>query len=219
MVIKKNEILLGTAEPANINFSGKLYNINSKGKLNWIYDAKDSKKMIYGGEEYINHYRIMGIRVANLFGESDKQIIMHVAHWPYFPSNITVLDNDKNLLGEYWNSGRFHCVDFLDLNGDGVKEIIVGGETNETHGGVLVVLDPRDMWGTSPQDSTKKYFTKSVQRGTEKYFIRFPHSPFYRGRISDGIMRIRCYQNYFIVELANVAMFERKKNLEECVMF
>ena len=159
------------------------------------------------------------MRTENLFGGIHCQIILYVAHWPYFPSNITILDTDKNVVGEYWNSGRLHSIEFLDFNGDGIKEIITGGENNETHGAVLAILDPRNMWGSSPQDSTKSYFTNSVPRGSEKYYIRFPNSPFFRGRISDTITRIRCYEDKFIVVIANEAMFKRKKNVYECGMF
>jgi len=215
----KNEILFGTSERHNFDLSGKLYFLKNDGKLEWIYDVKKNKNLIYGNEEYINHYRILGMRTENLFGGIHCQIILYVAHWPYFPSNITILDTDKNVVGEYWNSGRLHSIEFLYFNGDCIKEIITGGENNETHGAVLAILDPRNMWGSSPQDSTKSYFTNSVPRGSEKYYIRFPNSPFFRGRISDTITRIRCYEDKFIVVIANEAMFKRKKNVYECGMF
>ncbi|GAI79028.1 unnamed protein product [marine sediment metagenome] len=64
---------------------------------------------------------------------------------------------------------------FYDLNGDGLKEILLAGINNEYLKGCLIVLDPRNMEGGSPQ-MIEKYKCTELKKGTEKYYLLLPRT-------------------------------------------
>lgn len=212
----KNEFILGTSDIINPGFSGRLYFFSSKGELIWKYKA--GKIMTYG-EPYADHYRILSIYADDFLMNKEKQILINVGQWPNFPSNLTLLDKQGELLGEYWNSGRFFSFNFYDTNKDGIKEIFTGGINNEGKRAFLVILDPTNMWGSSPQEKEGEYYTQNVPKGTQKYYIRFPISPFNYAKQGDTTQDIICYDEYFIVVVGNYNMYNLQKSFNECKMY
>ena len=175
--------------------------------------------MKFGRDYFSDFYKVESILVEKFFNDCENQILINVAHWPYFPSNLTLLNSRKKVLGEYWNSGRFNCFDFYDINHDGKREIFAGGMNNEGKVAFLVILDPVNMWGSSPQNKDGNYYTKNVPTGTEKYYIRFPKSPFNYAKQGDTTYDIMCYKDYFVVVIGNHNMYEIKKPFSACNMY
>ncbi|MCK5148366.1 hypothetical protein KAR48_16535 [bacterium] len=215
---KKNEVLLGTHEVTRPELSGRLFCFSSQGKLLWKY--KVGKQMTHGGETRHDHYRIEHISVVDLFNDGTKKIVITTMHTYDFPSSLLLFDPNGQLLGEYWNSGRFNSIEMADLDGDGIKEIIIAGQNNETRGAILAILDPRQMWGTSPQDPSGNYYTTDVPKGMEKYYLRFPHSAFQKGKMSDVLCKLVLHDGFFIATMNNINMYEsRQKVFTQCQMF
>ena len=78
------------------------------------------------------------------------------------------------MIGEYWNSGTFTDFTAVDLNGDGTKELLACAQNNGYHKACLIVLDPYNMNGGSPQLGDAYTTSPGLERGTEKYYILFP---------------------------------------------
>jgi len=87
---------------------------------------------------------------------------------------LVLLNSEGEFLGEYWNSGRLTDYAFVDLNGDGKKEIVVVGMNNEYGKGCLVVFNPTKIKGGSPQSGY--YKCKELEPGSEKCYILFPRT-------------------------------------------
>jgi hypothetical protein len=84
-----------------------------------------------------------------------------------------ILDAKGQKLGEYWNSGYFSDYDFIDLNKDGRKEIIISGLNNEYKKGCILVFEPSFIGGCSPQQ-VNEFKQSESKPGSEKYYILLP---------------------------------------------
>lgn len=62
--------------------------------------------------------------------------------------------------------------DFVDLNMDKGVELIVSGMNNEYNTGCIMVFDPTDIRGASPQSG--EYLCQELKPGSEKYYILIP---------------------------------------------
>jgi len=147
---------------------------DKKGKKLWQYFVGEEVK--YGDQVISSDFDIIRMRVVDLNNDGFQETVIIAAHKTYFPCRIIVLDHKGNSIGEYWNSGHLLCLEFLDLDGDGIKEIILGGLNNNYNQGCLVVLDPRKIQGSSPQVKGTRYYPDGKSTGTEKYYLLIPNN-------------------------------------------
>ncbi len=89
-----------------------------------------------------------------------------------------LLRPDGTPVGQYVHPGHFSTSIFLreDLDGDGVKEIVLGGENNGYNQACLAVLDPRHVQGSSPHEGLSAWTFEGVPPGKEDHFLLFPRS-------------------------------------------
>ncbi len=99
------------------------------------------------------------------------------AHHVEYPSVLQVVDGKGRLRGEFWQAGHLNSVTTLDLDGDGIVEILTGGIQHGAEQAVLHVLDPRDVHGAAnikPPDSPMQLLEMAA--GTEKATVYFPRT-------------------------------------------
>jgi len=87
------------------------------------------------------------------------------------PAQFVILDFEKRILGEYWNFGQLADYEVIDIGRDGRKEIAVVGTNNEYDQGCLIILDPENVRGTSPQSPACAF--SGMPEGTARYYLRF----------------------------------------------
>jgi hypothetical protein len=150
-----------------------LFCFDYKGKKLW--EIKAGGKHIFGPSDYSSDYRVIGMTTVDFFGDGKLEIVVNAAHMDDFPSQLLVLSAEGRLIGEYWNAGRFTDVAFEDIDDDGTKDILAVGTNNEYEKACLIVLDPRNMHGFSPQLKAK-YQCAEFPPGTEKFYILFPRT-------------------------------------------
>jgi hypothetical protein len=150
---------------------GVLYCFDSQGRLLWNFSA--GRQMQYGSDIYSSDYRIVGFDVQDLDGDKNLEIIVISIHKPFFPSQLTVLDNLGRVRGEFWNSGHLSDFTCVDLDNNGRKEIIATGFNNEYRQGCLAIFDSMRIGGSSPQ-SIDKYICPGLKSGAESFYARFP---------------------------------------------
>jgi len=90
--------------------------------------------------------------VTDLNQDGQTEIVLAIQH----PSlnkttQVAVLDAGGALRGEYWHPGRFDRVYARDLDGDGVREILVAGASRRHGAAALAVLDSRKLLEMQPQ--------------------------------------------------------------------
>ncbi|MGB6339237.1 MAG: VCBS repeat-containing protein [Candidatus Aminicenantaceae bacterium] len=165
--------VLFTIQTTTEKNEGQLICFSDKGEILWDYHA--GRRMTYGSKEYSADYKISAIGVEDFEGDGSKEILVIGRHIPYFPTQITLLDSQGNKLGEYWHSGGIADFAFIDLDKDGIKEILLSGLNNEWRSPCCAVLDFKQFKGASPQ--IKDYYTcKDVESGFEKYYLLFPRN-------------------------------------------
>jgi hypothetical protein len=165
------EVLFGTQTQDQYG-GGELFCFNHKGSLLWKFQI--GREMKFGTKIYSPDYFFEGFDVCDLEGDDNLEIIIISNNISFFPTQLVMLNSEGEILGEYWNSGRLSDYAFVDLNGDGKKEIIAAGPNNEFGKGCLVVFDPTKIKGGSPQSGY--YKCKELAPGSEKYYILFPRT-------------------------------------------
>ncbi|MDH4219938.1 MAG: VCBS repeat-containing protein [Candidatus Aminicenantes bacterium] len=169
---KKPEVLFSIQTQDEFD-EGKLICFDYKGNLVW--DFKTGKELTYGEKAISQDYRIRGFDVSDLNGDGNFEIVIIASHQYRFPTQLVILNSQGQRLGEYWNSGRFSDLQFIDLNKDGRAEIVLSGCNNEYRKGCLIVFDTAHIRGGSPQN-TEEFICKELEPGTEKYYILFPRT-------------------------------------------
>lgn len=152
---------------------GVLMCFSQKGKLLWEFPTGFPVEV--GGKRFSGDFLVRGFDVDDLNGDGAKEIVVIGHQWHRFPTRLAVLDAKGELLGDYWHAGHLTDLLFLDLDGDGRKEILAAGTNNEYGQGVLVVFDSADVRGSSPQ-FTERYAWKDFGPGSELHYIRIPRT-------------------------------------------
>jgi len=152
---------------------GEVFCFNRKGRPLWQFKA--GRQMKYGDKIYSRDYRTNGLLAEDLDGDGQLEIIVLSVHRPSWPCQLALLDSRGNLKGEYWNAGYFNDVTWVDLNGDGVEEIVAGGNNNEYGKGCLAVFESKSISGGSPQGG-RDFRCPELKPGSELVYILLPRT-------------------------------------------
>lgn len=152
---------------------GEVRCFDRKGRLLWQFKA--GRQMKCGDRTFSGDYRTQGILAKDLDGDARLEIIVVSVHRPGWPCQLALLDARGNLKGEYWNAGYLNDVACVDLNGDGVKEIVAGGNNNESGRACLAVFDPKSISGGSPKGSFD-FRCPELEPGSEWLYILLPRT-------------------------------------------
>lgn len=152
---------------------GEVSCFSYKGVMLWT--VKAGRPLLYGSRAFSADYDVLGLQVSDLDndGKEETIVLSHALH--EFPTQLLVLDSRGKILGEYWNSGTFSDIAVADLDGDGIKEVILSGLNNEYGKGCLVVFDSRRIAGGSPQFK-EEFRCRDIAPGSEKYYLLFPRT-------------------------------------------
>ncbi len=144
---------------------------NSDGSNRWI--CRFSRRMTFGTELLSDDYRVRQILVINRDKVGATEILVLFGHDIYYPSGITKLDaSTARVIDEYWHSGNLAALEYLDIDGDDIAELVAVGENNAYDKASLAVFDPRALSGHSP--APPGYTPHRTTAGTEKYYVLFP---------------------------------------------
>ncbi len=137
-----------------------------------------------------NLYRGMAIRLMHRGEQDSAHLVVASHHKTYFPSvveRIHALSGKPG--GKYLHPGYLRSLKLIDFDGNGRKEIVVGGENNSWHQAVVSVLDPHELSGHAPRDSS--YDAKGIEKAHEIAYWRFPPTHLekaYDRRIGDALV-------------------------------
>ncbi|UCE41421.1 MAG: hypothetical protein JSV17_00050 [Candidatus Aminicenantes bacterium] len=168
---QKPEILFST-QTQNEYGEGELLCFNEDGKEMWRLKA--GREMKFGTTVYSHDYRIKGFDVCDFDEDGIREILVIARHRNHYPNQIALLDPTGRIIGEYWSSGYLVDYGFFDIDDDGKTEILLGGCNNEYKKGCIVVLDPKNISGGSPQAG--EYACTEFSKGTEKYYVLLPRT-------------------------------------------
>ncbi len=140
------EVLIGTDQ----NSFGLVIMLDSTGQEEWQFQTGATG--VYWPDSTFN---VHVIKVADLEGNGQNEIIAWSQQSPWFPQRLCVLSPNGSLIGDYWNPGYGQMTDstlvISDLNNEGVKEIIAGSYNNDLGGlNVLFLLEGDNISGQAP---------------------------------------------------------------------
>jgi hypothetical protein len=146
---------------------------NNRGKELWRFKA--GREMWCGSRPYSSEYYIRGFDAVDIDNDGNLETVIISQQPPNWLTQLAVLDTNGRVLGEFWNSGNLGDFFLADLNGDGKRELLTVGLNNEYAKGCLVVFDPSDIGGGSPQ-TNPEFTCRDMKAGTEKYYLLFPRT-------------------------------------------
>ncbi|MGC8893177.1 MAG: hypothetical protein ACP5P6_11350 [Candidatus Saccharicenans sp.] len=173
----REEVLVAGNYISDEKPSSELFCLNQSGKLLWRY--RPGKRIKTPLDEFSNNYVIRAFEASRLVkNSSEKSIIILANHATWYPTQISVLNGRGQLTGEYWNAGYLSPESLIieDVDGDGRKEIILGGTNNDFQTACVLVLDPKKISGCSPSSSTPEYQFQGLEEGTQEYYILLPRT-------------------------------------------
>ncbi|MCX6558902.1 MAG: FG-GAP-like repeat-containing protein, partial [Candidatus Aminicenantes bacterium] len=150
--------------------SNRIYCFDRRGKERWHFDG--GGEMVFGPKTYSGDY-FVSFEIHDIDNDGRKEIFVIAEHLDDFPTQLTLLSQDRRLLGQYWHCGRITDLALEDLYGNGRPELLLGGVDNESEKAFFAVLDPRILAGQSP--SLKKR-CPTLPAGTEKAYILLPYT-------------------------------------------
>lgn len=135
------------------------------------------RNLIFPGDDENVHdrYDCPAIQVGDLDKDGKPEVYILAHHRDLYPSYLEKIDA---LTGEeialYVHSGHLNSLQVVDLDGDGIKELLLTGINNGYAAGCLAVLDPRSLNGYGPTQG--KYIPQGYQKGSEEAYILIPKS-------------------------------------------
>ena len=150
---------------------GRLHCFDRAGTEKWP-PFKAGRELRCGDTVFSPDYRIAGFHNHDFDGDGKCEIVVEAFHAPDWPCLLILLDSAGSKLGEYLNAGYLRDTEYRDIDGNGREELLVVGVNKEHRGGCLVVLDPFNMAGGSPQ--TGRYACEDVGPGTELFYLVVP---------------------------------------------
>lgn len=126
---------------------------NQKDVVIFMNNEKETLQKISIGSD-INYYdkfypakfETRGIITNDYDGDGLNEIISGAYHYnsPYVVSRI---DNNGEIIGEYWHYGHLWGIHEIDLYNDGKKELLLCGQNDDLKKPVLAIIDPARLKG------------------------------------------------------------------------
>jgi hypothetical protein len=150
---------------------------NADGNERWRFEFHP--KMVFGKEVFSEDY---DLEVPLLLGDFDRdgqhEIVFAAHHSTWWPSVVGRLNaSSGTLMSEYWHPGWIKIAP-LDIDGNGLEEILVAGYNNSFERSALAVLDPRRMEGQAP--ASGGFQAQGVQGSPETYYVLLPDPDLYK---------------------------------------
>src|SRR5205823_3383201 len=125
--------------------SSTLLAFSEKGRILWQYypigQIADAK------QQYSPYYVIDRFAVLPNRKGRGPLVIATSHHSVSYPCQVVSLDHAGRVVGQYWHSGHLYHIGLIDLDGDGVEEVVLGGVNVGYHQATLIALDPWRLAG------------------------------------------------------------------------
>jgi hypothetical protein len=162
---------------------GTLICFDDHGTEVWRFEA--GRALEFGGQPYHREYRIFGADVDDYDGDGAPEVLVIAQHKPDWPCQVVLLDAAGKSEGEYWNAGYIMDAAAGDLDGDGVKEFVLGGVNNEYRRGCVAVFKPGGLRGGSPQTGAA-FRSPEIGVGGQSAYVLFPNTDAHRALGQEG---------------------------------
>jgi len=193
-----NEVFLSESPVANSNGTANIHAYFLKHpERNWEYKINRELSFPNNPEFIIPIYGINEILIGDFDNDGQPELITNVKHAASFP--VLLLKLDATIGKEidwFYNPGSIIKLSFVDLDGDGIQEIIAVGANNSYKLPFIAIFDSRNIHGSAP--STTRYEASNVPLGTMKHYVLIPQTKigkyyFDKTHLVGGAMRVSIY--------------------------
>jgi hypothetical protein len=169
----RNEVLTVMGWEASGRQPNAVICFKPDGSVLWQYELH--RNVSFGSTSYTDDYRCHLMLTGDFDHDGRKDVLVAAMHRQWEPEVLFLLDAaEGSLKAEYWLFGHVSQVLSVDLNGDGIDEIVAFGDDVDQKLTCIVVLDPREIRGCVPL--SPEHRPKDIPLGTEEYYILLPRS-------------------------------------------
>jgi len=138
---------------------GTLFCLDDRGRELWRFTGgfrEDEPRPF----DLTNTFNVGGPSVHDLDHDGVSEILAVFNHAPYFAGQLALLTAGGTYRSSFWNPGQFYgaplgndlkALAFIDIDHDGLDEILAGGSNNRFGAAMLAILDPRCIRGVGPR--------------------------------------------------------------------
>jgi hypothetical protein len=147
--------------------SGQLLWLTPAGALSRSFSFDD--RLVIGGEPYEAPWMLSDFSVNE--GGGKRRIAVAGLHKHWWPSVVTVLDEQWRRTGTFVNEGWV-----TELNWLSPDRLLISGFSNDHDGGMVGIVDTRALEGHSPASGNPKYLCSSCANGSPLRYVVMPRS-------------------------------------------
>ena len=151
-----------------------VYCYGRKGDLKWTFVP--GQEVADNTQTYSRAFAITDFAVSDLGPGIGLRVLVTSHHLTYHPNQFAMLDGGGKAVAEYWHSGHLDGLAAADLDGDGLREILLCGVNNGLGAATLVVLDPRRAGGASTVAGDSSMQLRGFPPAQEKAVLTFPRT-------------------------------------------
>ena len=131
---------------------GEFTALNFDGKPEFTFRFFDSVR--FGGKAYGEPWAVTAF--SALDGDPAPRLAVAAHHWLWGPSLLAILDDQGNRLGTYANDGWIEQLNWLSPD-----RLVFGGFSEARNGGMIGLLDPRQLDGQTPEPFGSPHYCES----------------------------------------------------------
>ena len=152
--------------------SSTLICYSDRGKEKWRWNPGRELPELAGSPAT---YKTYAVGILKATEKRPARIVVESQHFPWWPTQIALLDSQGRTVSEYWHSGGLGSMVVADLDGDGRQEILAAGTSEYDHQATLVVLDPDRVNGAS-KEVRPGFQIQGMGEAQERLRLLFPRS-------------------------------------------
>jgi len=170
-----SEVLFGLEHEHQEREAGRLVCLCADGEVCWEfrYDFDLSVRGRYFDSFFTaHHFKWLGDSSTGPF------ILLVTRHSTWFPSRSVLLEpSTGSLISEYLHPGFIEVIELVDLDGDGHRELMLGGINNPGEGPGHASLAVLDLPLGPPKQDAPNYF--GPENARERRYLLFPRADFF----------------------------------------
>jgi hypothetical protein len=199
----ERQLVFGTL-PYNTMADGTpVFCFRADGRVRWQFVPGHS--VVDGsGDNMLPPYFANTVRVVQGKRPADTRIVISSNHYMNQANQVAFLDVNGKVVGEYWHPGHLIHLEQADLDGDGRKELLLGGVNNGDHQATLVVLDPLKISGSvTPKEMRDHRFELlGMPAANERAVLLFPRSCISTGQPYTRVQSVHVSKDRILVAVA-----------------
>lgn len=168
----RNEVIIGHPEP-EAGFSDSVYCFHHDGTRRWSAPVGLGIRTLEG--EYLTRgdERVSAVVVIPASAHRGCRIIVTCSNG-YYTNLVHAFDADGREKGRYLHLGGLELPVLMTDPHDNRPVLVCGGTLNGYRRPILVVLDPYDLSGVSPQKATHRLLEPKLPAARELHYVLFP---------------------------------------------